>query len=108
VIIYLGIRNTGRACLAEGSYAFALRDKRTRRALRVVGNPRLLTVRLELRTGSNRVTALQWENYCGPGRPLILEARFGIRVATETDNYPGARCDAKAQPSRLTVFRLPR
>lgn len=104
VIIYLGIRNTGRACLAEGSYAFALRDKRTGRALRVIGNPRLMQVRLKVRTGSNRVIELQWANYCGPGRPLFLEARFGIRVATETDNYPGARCDAKSQPSRLEVF----
>jgi hypothetical protein len=85
----------------------ALRDAKTRRLLRVVGNPHVEAISSRLRAGRNNVFRLEWENYCGPGRPMLFEARYGKRRDVERSNYAGARCESAAAPSRLRLFRLP-
>jgi hypothetical protein len=99
ILIYVGVRKTGpRACGARARVTLALRDAKTRRLPRIKGNPH------------GRVTpfTLQWVNYCGPPRPLVIEARLGARRVVERSAYPGARCETADVPSRLTVFRLRR
>jgi len=85
----------------------SLRDAKTRRLLRIVGNPHAKSMRARLRPGRNNVFRLEWENYCGPGRPMLFEARFGTRRDVERSNYPGARCESEAAPSRLRLFHHP-
>jgi hypothetical protein len=109
IIIYAGLRNTsGRACFVRGRVLLALRDARTHRLLRIAGNPHAERLHDRLHRGYNTVFALQWSNYCGPGRPLILVVSFGRKQASERDSYPGARCESPAVPSTLRLFRLPR
>jgi hypothetical protein len=108
VIIYAGLRNTGgHACLTRGRLVLTLRDAKTHVRLRIRGNPHAVTVRRGLRAGTHTIFALQWSNYCGPGKPLLLVASLGSRRAVERDNYPGARCDSRDAPSQLRPFRLP-
>ncbi len=109
ILIYVTLWNVGgRACLAQGHMLLSLHDAKTHKLLRVLGNPHGRRVDGRLRAGRNNMFTLQWSNDCGPGRPMLFEARFGKRRATERSNYPGARCDEKSQPSRLELFRLPR
>lgn len=86
----------------------SLVDAKTHRLLRIVGNPHAKAVQGRLRPGRNNVFTLEWENYCGPGRPMLFVVRFGGRQAVQRSNYPGARCESRAAPSRLRLFRLPR
>ena len=96
-----------RSCTVTGRVSASLVDVSTRHLLSVVGNPHTKAVRARLRPGRNPVFALEWENYCGPGRPMLFVVRFGRRRAIERSNYPGARCDTIALPSRLRLFRRP-
>jgi hypothetical protein len=84
----------------------ALRDAKTHRLLRIRGNPHAVTVRRPVRAGTHTIFALQWSNYCGPGKPLLLIVSLGARRAVERDDYPGARRDSADAPSQLRVFRL--
>jgi uncharacterized protein DUF4232 len=105
IIVYATLRNTsGRACTARGRLVVSLRDAATHRLLAVRGNPRVQPVRGRMRAGRNDVVWLQWENYCGPGRPMLFDVAFGGRHATQRSAYPGARCDTRGQPSRLRLF----
>jgi hypothetical protein len=97
-----------RACTVVGRVTASLVDVDTRNLLAVVGNPHAKAVRMRLRPGRNNVFALEWENYCGPGRPMLFVVRFDRRRAVQRSNYPGARCETMALPSRLRPFRLPR
>jgi hypothetical protein len=108
VLIYVGLRNRGRhACLARGHAGLALRDAATHALLHVYGNPYGRAVHRSLRRGPNNLFTLQWQNYCGPGRPLLVVASFGRRQAIEHDTYPGARCDLPDVPSELRLIHLP-
>jgi hypothetical protein len=108
VQIYVGLRNRGRrACGVRGRASLALRDADTHVLLHVYGNPYRRTVRRSLRRGPNNLFALEWQNYCGPGRPLLIVASFGRRRAIEHDAYPGARCELPDVPSELRLFRVP-
>ena len=98
---------SGHACTARGRMVVSLRDAKTRRLLRIVGNPHAKSIRARLRLGRNNVFTLEWENYCGPGRPMLFEASFGARRDVQRSNYPGARCESARSPSRLRLFRLP-
>jgi hypothetical protein len=107
ILIYAGLRNTGgHACLAGGRLVLALRDARTHRLLRIHGNPHAKTVLRRLRVSTNNIFTLQWSNYCGPGKPLLLVVSFGAQRAVERDHYPGARCESPDAPSQLRLFRL--
>jgi hypothetical protein len=107
VIIYVRLRNSaGHACFAKGRPMLALRDAKTHRLLRIRGNPYAVTVWRPVRAGTHTIFALQWSNYCGPGKPLLLIASLGMRHGVERDNYPGARCDSADAPSQLRPFRL--
>ena len=108
VQIYVGLRNRGRrACLIRGRAALALRDAATNALLHVYRNPYVRNVQQTLRRGANNLFALEWQNYCGPGRPLLIVATFGRRRAIEHDAYPGARCELPDVPSELRLFHLP-
>jgi hypothetical protein len=109
ILVYVGLRNTsGRACAARARVTLALQDARTRRLLRIEGNPHSQTIRGRLRAGNRHLFTMQWSNYCGAPRPLVFEATLGSRRAVERSNYPGARCETADVPSRLRVFRLRR
>jgi hypothetical protein len=108
-LIYIGLRNRGgRACFARASATLALRDATTHVLLHVYGNPYMRSVRRTLRKGANTLFTLQWQNYCGPDRPLLVVATFGRRRAVEHDSNPGARCDLPDVPSQLLLVHLPR
>jgi hypothetical protein len=108
VLIYVGLRNrAGHACLARGRAVLALRDAKTHALLHIYANPYSRTVRRSLHRGLNNLFTLQWKNYCGPGRPLLVIASFAGRQALERDAYPGARCELPDVPSELRLFRLP-
>jgi Domain of unknown function (DUF4232) len=96
-----------RPCRVGGRVSASLVDIDTRNLLGVVGNPYAKTVRARLRPGRNDVFTLEWENYCGPRRPMLFVVRFGGRRALQRSNYPGARCETIALPSRLRLFRRP-
>jgi hypothetical protein len=107
IIIFVRLRNSaGHACFARGRLMLTLRDAKTHRLLRIRGNPHAATVRRPVRAGTHTIVALQWSNYCGPGKPLLLIASLGTRRSVERDNYPGARCDSADTPSQLRLFRL--
>ena len=107
IIIFIRLRNAaGHSCFARGRLLFTLRDAKTHRLLRIRGNPHAATVRRPVRAGTHTIFALQWSNYCGPGKPLLLIASLGTRRSVERDNYPGARCDLADAPSHLLLFRL--
>jgi hypothetical protein len=109
VLIYVGLRNrSGHACLARGRAALALRDAKTRVLLHIYANPYARPVRRSLRRGLNNLFTLQWKNYCGPGRPLLIVASFARRQAVRRDAYPGARCELPDVASELRLFHLPR
>jgi hypothetical protein len=109
IYVYAMLWNRGaRACLAAGRVSVSLVDVDTRNPLGVVGNPYAKTVHARLRPGRNTVFMLEWANYCGPARPMVFVVRFGRLRATQRSNYPGARCDTIALPSRLRLFRPPR
>jgi hypothetical protein len=109
IYVFAMLWNAGRRpCTATGRVTASLIDVSTRNLLGVVGNPHRKTVRARLRPGRNDVFALEWENYCGPGRPMLFVVRFGGRRAVQRSNYPGARCETIALPSRLRLFRRPR
>jgi hypothetical protein len=106
--IYVGLRNRGRhACLVRGRATLALRDAGTHALLHIYGNPYTRSVQRSVRLGRNNLFTLQWQNYCGPGRPLLIIASFGRRQAVEHDAYPGARCELPDVPSELTLFHPP-
>ena len=108
IFIYVSVRKTGSSpCRATGRASLALRDAKTRRLLRIRGNPWSRTLKPSTFTHSRAQLTFVWRNYCGPGRPLLVEARFGAHQAVERDHYPGARCDVPSRPSTLTPFRLP-
>ena len=108
VLIFVGLRNRGRrACAVRGRASLALRDADSHAVLHVYGNPYTRTVRSSLRRGPNTVFTLQWQNYCGPPRPLLFVASFGRRQAIEHDATPGARCELPDVPSRLLPFHPP-
>lgn len=108
VLIYVGLRNRGRhACLVRGRATLALRDAGTHALLHVYGNPYTRAVHRSLGRGPNNLFTLQWQNYCGPGRPLLIVASFGKRQAIEHDAYPGARCELPDVPSQLALIHLP-
>ena len=108
VLIYVGLRNrSGHACLARGRAVLALRDAKTHVLLHIYANPYARTVRKTLRRGLNNLFTLQWKNYCGPGRPLLLIVSFARRQAVERDSYPGARCELPDVPSELRLFHPP-
>ena len=108
ILIYVGLRNRSRhACLARGRAVLALRDAKTHALLHIYANPYARTVRRSLRRGLNNLFALQWKNYCGPGRPLLIIATFARRQAVQRDAYPGARCELPDVPSELRLFHLP-
>jgi hypothetical protein len=105
VLIFVGLRNRGRrACAVRGRASLALRDADTHAVLHVYGNPYTRTVRSSLRRGPNTLFTLQWQNYCGPPRPLLVVASFGRRQAIEHDATPGARCELPDVPSQLLLF----
>jgi hypothetical protein len=107
IIIFIRLRNSaGHSCFAKGRLMLSLRDAKTHRLLRIRGNPHAGMVRRAVRAGTHTIFALQWSNYCGPGKPLVLIASLGTRRSVERDNYPGARCDLADAPSQLRVFRL--
>ena len=107
LLIYAGLRNSsGRACVVRGHLVLALRDEKSRRPLRIHGNPHATTVSRRLRSGTNNIFTLQWSNYCGPGKALLIVVNLGARHALERDHYPGARCEFANAPSQLRVFRL--
>ncbi len=109
IYVYAILWNTsGHPCTAGGRMVASLRDAKTRRLLRIVGNPHAKSIHARLRPGRNNVFTLEWENYCGPGRPMLFEVRFGTRRDVERSNYPGARCESASAPSRLRLFKLPR
>ena len=109
IYVYALLRNRGRRpCTASGRVTASLVDVSTRNLLGVEGNPHSKTVRMRLRPGRNTVFMLEWENYCGPGQPMLFVVRFGRRRAVQRSNYPGARCETIALPSRLRLFRPPR
>jgi hypothetical protein len=106
--IYVGLRNRGRhLCLVRGRATLALRDASSRALLHVYGNPYTRRVQRSLRRGPNNLFTLEWQNYCGPGRPLLIIATFGRRQAVERDAYPGARCELPDIPSELHLFHPP-
>jgi Protein of unknown function (DUF4232) len=108
VQIFVGLTNRGRqVCLVRGRATLALRDAGTHALLHVYGNPYRRAIRRPLRRGRNNLFALEWQNYCGPGRPLLIIASFGRRQAVEHDAYPGARCELPDVPSELHVFHVP-
>jgi hypothetical protein len=108
VQIYVGLRNRGRhACFVRGRATLALRDAATHALLHVYRNPYTRATKRPLRRGLNILFALQWQNYCGPGRPLLIIASFGRRQAVEHDAYPGARCELPDVQSELSVFHVP-
>ena len=108
IFIYVSVRKTGSSpCRATGRASLALRDAKTRRLLRIRGNPWSRTLKPSTFKHSRAQLTFVWRNYCGPGRPLLVEARFGAHQAVERDHYPGARCDVPSRPSTLTPFRLP-
>jgi hypothetical protein len=108
VLIYVGLRNRGsHTCLARGRASLALRDAATQTLLHVYANPYTRAVNRSLRRGPNNLFTLQWQNYCGPGRPLLIVASFGKRQAVEHDAYPGARCDLPDVPSQLRLVHPP-
>jgi hypothetical protein len=108
VQIYVALRNRGRhACLVRGRATLALRDAETHRLLHVYGNPYAKAVQRSLRRGPNTLFTLQWQNYCGPARPLLLVASFGRRQAIEHDPDPGARCELPDVPSELSLLHPP-
>jgi hypothetical protein len=86
----------------------AIRDAKTRRLLRIVGNPHTAVIRGRLRRGTRGVFMRQWVNYCGPRRPLVYELTLGSLRFREWDENPGARCESAAAPSTLRVFRIRR
>ena len=109
IIVYALLRNaSGRACSARGRLVVSLRDARTHRLLKVLGNPHAKLVRGRVRPGRNDIVWLQWENYCGPGRPMLFEVAFGARRAVQRSAYPGARCDVRSRPSRFRLFGIRR
>ena len=108
VLIYVGLRNRGRhACLARGRAVLALRDARTHALLHIYANPYARMVSRSFHRGLNNLFTLQWKNYCGPGRPLLIIASFGKRQAIERDSYPGAACRLPDVPSELRLVHLP-
>jgi Protein of unknown function (DUF4232) len=108
VQIYVGLRNRGRRpCAVRGRASLRLRDARTHALLHVYRNPYTKTVRSSLRRGPNTLFTLQWQNYCGPGRPLLIVAAFGRRRAIERDPYPGARCELPDVQSELILLHPP-
>ena len=108
VQIYVGLRNRGpRPCAVRGRASLALRDAGTHALLHVYRNPYTKAVRSSLRRGTNTLFTLQWQNYCGPGRPLLIVASFGRRRAIERDAYPGARCELPDVPSQLILLHPP-
>jgi hypothetical protein len=109
IYVYATVWNrSGHPCTARGRMTVSLLDAKSRRLLRIVGNPHVKVVRRRLRSRRNNLFRLEWENYCGPGRPMLFEARFGRRRDVERSNYPGARCESASAPSRLRTFHLPR
>jgi hypothetical protein len=107
--VYATLWNRGRrACTVRGRITASLVDAKTSRLLRVVGNPRAKLVRGRLGPGRNNVFTLEWENYCGPGKPMLFVVRFGRRRSIQRSNSPGARCESASAPSRLRLFRVPR
>jgi hypothetical protein len=108
IFVYVDLHNTtGHACLTHGRLFLSLRDAKTHRLLHIVGNPHGQRVDRRLRAGRNRIFTVVWSNYCGPGRPMDFEVRFGAEHTAQRSGYPGARCDSKSQPSRLKLFHLP-
>jgi hypothetical protein len=108
-LIYVGLRNRGgRMCSTGGRVTLALRDATTHALLHVYGNPYVRVVRRTLRRGANTLVTLQWQNYCGPERPLLVVATFGRRRAVEHDSNPGARCELPDVHSQLLLVHLPR
>jgi len=108
ILIYVELRNRGRrACLVRGRASLSLRDAGTHRLLHVHGNPYTKTVRARLRRGRNGLFTLQWQNYCGPGKPMLIVASFDRRQAVEHDPDPGARCALPDVPSQLHLVHLP-
>ena len=103
VYIYVTITS----CRVAGRATLTLRDAKTRRLLKIRGNPISGSVQLRTFRHGRAVLAFVWQNYCGPGRPLLVQARFATRLALERDRYPGARCDVRSQPSTIRPFRLP-
>jgi hypothetical protein len=109
VLIYVGLRNrSGHACRARGRATLALRDAKTHALLHIYANPYARTVRRSLRRGLNNLFTMQWKNYCGPGRPLLIVASFARRQAVEREAYAGARCELPDVPSELRLVHLPR
>jgi len=109
IYVYAVLWNRSRRpCGVAGRVTASLVDVDTRNLLGAVGNPYTKAVRMRLRPGRNGVFTLEWENYCGPARPMLFVIRFGGRRAVERSRYPGARCDTIALPSRLRLVRLPR
>jgi hypothetical protein len=109
ILISAGVRNTGpSACVARARITLALRDAKTRRLLRIDGNPNRQTVSGRVRTGKHRMFTLVWSNYCGPGKPVVIAATLGTQRASEHHHYPGARCETADVPSTLRVFRIRR
>jgi hypothetical protein len=107
IIIYVRLRNSaGHACFANVRLMLTLRDAKTHRLLRIRGNPHAAMVRRTVRAGTHTIFFLQWSNYCGPGKPLLLIESLGRRRSVERDNYPGARCDSADAPSQLRLFHL--
>jgi hypothetical protein len=108
IFFYVGLRNRSRhACLARGRAVLALRDAKTRALLHIDGNPYSRTVRRSLHRGLNNLFTLQWRNYCGPGRPLLVIATYASHQAVERDSYPGAACRLPDVPSELELFHPP-
>ena len=113
IYVYAILRNRSHnVCTVRARVTVTLLDARTRRRLQVAGNPYTRVVRARLRPGRLRpgrhtVFMLEWENYCGAGRPMLFVVRVGPRRAVERSHYPGARCETPSAPSRLRLFRLP-
>jgi hypothetical protein len=102
IIIAVGARKTGpSACAVRARVTLTLRDAKTRRPLRVNGNPHRHLIR-------DRGFMLQWSNYCGAPRPVMFELALGARHVRERRHLPGARCESAAVPSTLRVFRIRR
>jgi hypothetical protein len=107
VLLSAALRNTGgHDCFAHGRLVLTLRDSKSHRLLRISGNPHAARISRRLHPGRNAIFSLLWSNYCGPGRPLLVNASYGGRAAIERHNYPGAACTRPGAPSALEIFRL--
>jgi hypothetical protein len=109
IYVYATLWNRSRgSCTARGKVVVRLVDAKTRHLLKILGNPHIADIKRTLRVGRNAIVTLEWENYCGPGRPMLLEVLYGKRRDAERSNYPGARCDSPGVPSRLRLFHPPK